>query len=93
MADLLFKFDPATGRNEVVAPLVHPKLAPPAKERFHVPPGLKVSCPSFLQCRSPSKRDPAKPKAWICGGGFCHVDRLDGCVEYRRLSRGGGTLC
>ncbi len=55
---------------------------------FRVPDDLKVSCQKCDVCRSPSKRDPAKPRAWLCGSGFSHNDRLGLCVVYRRLDRG-----
>ena len=57
------------------------------RESVQVPADLRVSCPfggSMGACRSPSKRR----RLWVCGSGFNHFDRLDGCVEYCRLHRG-----
>ncbi|MCW4018022.1 MAG: hypothetical protein NWF00_05000 [Candidatus Bathyarchaeota archaeon] len=62
-----------------------------ARESFQVPPSLKVSCPfggCTGSCRSPSKRDAADCKAWVCGSNFSHNDRLGCCVAYRRLHYG-----
>ena len=57
------------------------------RESVQVPADLRVSCPfggSMGACKSPSKRR----RLWVCGSGFNHFDRLDGCVEYCRLNRG-----
>ena len=57
------------------------------RESVLVPADLRVSCPfggSMGACKSPSKRR----RLWVCGSGFSHDDRLDGCVEYCRLNRG-----
>ncbi len=79
-------------RSEVVVP-----VAPGSKERrklgsasaeFRVPDDAKVSCQKADLCRSPSRRDPAGFKAWVCGSNFSHNDRLGCCVAYRRLHYG-----
>jgi hypothetical protein len=57
------------------------------RDSVQVPADLRVSCPfggTMGACRSPSKRK----KAWFCGSGFSHNDRLMGCVEYCRLHNG-----
>ena len=53
-----------------------------------VPGDLKVSCPfSGGLCNSPSKRDPVRRRAWMCGSNFSHDDRRAACVAYLRLDR------
>ncbi|MCW4024956.1 MAG: hypothetical protein NWF01_07980 [Candidatus Bathyarchaeota archaeon] len=49
---------------------------------------LRVSCPFSDTCKSPSRKDPTKRKAWLCGSDFCHNDRKSGCIEYQRLHNG-----
>lgn len=55
-----------------------------------IPADLKVSCRFSGDggCRSPSKRDPTRSKAWVCGSNFSHNERLNCCVAYCRLNAG-----
>lgn len=53
-----------------------------------VGPDLKVTCKFCGVCQSPSKKDPVKPKSWVCGSNFSQLDRRDACVQYRRLESG-----
>ena len=76
--EVLASFEPAIQRVLVKDELV-----------FEVSADSKVSCRfSRGACSSPSKCDPAKPRAWVCGSSFSHVKRMGCCVAYRRLDAG-----
>jgi hypothetical protein len=62
-------------------------IADVAADLKRVPPDAKVSCRYGDRCPSPSRRDQTKRKAWLCGSGHSHDDRLAGCVAYCRLER------
>lgn len=51
---------------------------------------LKISCPfNNGACSSPSKHNASKPKkSWVCGSNFCHTQRMESCISYRRLDAG-----
>ncbi len=52
-----------------------------------VPMDAKVSCKFGDACTSPSRRDPTKRKAWLCGSDSSHNVRLRGCIAYCRFEQ------
>lgn len=63
------------------------RLDDAAADFVNVPVDAKVSCKFGDACTSPSRRDPTKCKAWLCGSDSSHNVRLRGCIAYYRFER------